>query len=137
MLIKKQWVKIKIIFKLILAILRSHERCLLAQLTSYKQNQSITAYYEQLSTINEKCDDEEKIEKDKNCLQQSAIFSYVNMDTEMVPAAGEVRTLNLEFYFLLWHCCTGGYSATLNLGLTKDSEAVERKSKAKNEKQEI
>ena len=39
-LIKKQWMKIKINFKFILAIIGSHKRCLLAQLTSSKQNQS-------------------------------------------------------------------------------------------------
>ena len=42
-----------------------------------------------------------KIEKDKNCLQQSAISSNVNMVTEMVTAAKELRTLNYNFIIII------------------------------------
>ena len=39
-----------------------------------------------------------------NCLQQSAIYSNVNKDTEMIPAAREVRTLNYNSIVLIIFC---------------------------------
>ena len=91
-------------FQVYLSNIRKPQKMLTSsvnQLQTKPIRESITAYFEQLFTTNEEYDNEEKIEKDKNCLQQSAISSNVNRDTEMVTAAKELRTLNYNFIIII------------------------------------